>query len=215
MSFTNISRFKSLITVPTICITAYIHILSLSFVPLHIWILSLSKKPSSQARLLLKVLDLHEALLLELKVAVEIIGHAMALAHVRIVPQQLVQAAAKRDHHQAQDADEAEDVGQHATQRDLQRAQVRVDRENEDYFQGAQYVGDGKDRLADQRGVPGVPLLSVVQVSVLLLVDLVAHHQERDDLFLIAHLFQYTINIFKQGEKNLTSFYEDPSHLLA
>lgn len=61
--------------------------------------------------------------------------------------------------YQTVDEKELQDVQQHSPQRDLQRPQVRVGREERDEAQGAENVGDGKHRLGDQRGVPHLPLV--------------------------------------------------------
>ena len=76
-----------------------------------------------------------------------------------VVEVELVEAIGEGQQDQAVDEEELEDVQQHATQRDLQRSQVRVGGEERDEPQRAEDVGDGEQGLCDQRGVPHLPLL--------------------------------------------------------
>lgn len=61
--------------------------------------------------------------------------------------------------YQTVDEKELQDVQQHSPQRDLQRPQVRVGREERDEAQGAKNVGDGKHCLGYERRVPHLPLV--------------------------------------------------------
>lgn len=61
--------------------------------------------------------------------------------------------------YQTVDEEELEDVQQHPPQRDLQRPQVGVGREQRDEAQRAEDVGDGKHGLGHQSWVPHLPLV--------------------------------------------------------
>lgn len=77
-----------------------------------------------------------------------------------VVKVELVEAVGKGQQHQAVDEKELEDVQEHSTQRDLQRAQVGIGSEEADEAQGAEDVGDGKQSLCHQGGVPHLPVAS-------------------------------------------------------
>lgn len=61
--------------------------------------------------------------------------------------------------YQTVDEEELQDVQQHSPQRDLQRPQVRVGREQRDEAQRAENVGDGKHGLGHESRVPHLPLV--------------------------------------------------------
>lgn len=84
-----------------------------------------------------------------------------------IVEVELIKAIGKCKQDQAEDEKELEDVEQHAAQRDLQRPQVGVGREESDEPQRAEDVGDSEEGLGHQGGVQHVPRLPLLHVVVL------------------------------------------------
>ena len=76
--------------------------------------------------------------------------------HFGVVPKQLVHAARKRKEHQYVDREELENVDHHATERDLQRTEVRIHREDVDELQRAEYVGGRKQSLGQKNRIERV-----------------------------------------------------------
>jgi len=52
-----------------------------------------------------------------------------------IIPKQLIQATAKGKQHQSIDKEELDNIDNHASQRNLQWSQMRIDREDVNQFQ--------------------------------------------------------------------------------
>lgn len=85
---------------------------------------------------------------------------AFVLLQFRIVPQQLVQAAAKGKQHQGVDKEEFDDVDNHAAKWHLQRSQVRIYREYVHQLQIGEDHARSKGALGEQHGVEGMPMLA-------------------------------------------------------
>lgn len=77
-----------------------------------------------------------------------------------VIKVELVEPVGKGEQHQTVDEEELEDVQEHSAQGDLQGAQVGVGSEEADEAQGAEDVGDGKQCLGHQGGVPHFPVTS-------------------------------------------------------
>ena len=84
----------------------------------------------------------------------------MALARplFGVVPVELVDTARVREADKKGDEEELEDVEDHASERDLQRSEVRIDGEHVDDLQRAEDVRGGEEALRYQRRIVGVPL---------------------------------------------------------
>lgn len=85
---------------------------------------------------------------------------ALLPLQVRVVPHQLVQTATESEQHQRVDEEELDDVDDHPAERDLQRPQVRIDRENMDELEEGEDHAGGKGSLRQQHRIEGVPLLA-------------------------------------------------------
>lgn len=68
--------------------------------------------------------------------------------------------AGESENNQDVEHEELQYIEHHSTERDLQRAQVRVDAEDVDQLEAAEDVGGGEQAFGQQHGVPGVPLLA-------------------------------------------------------
>lgn len=66
-----------------------------------------------------------------------------------VVKVKLVESVSEGQQHQTVDEQELEDVQQHPAQRDLQRPQVRVGREEGDEPQGAEDVSDSEQSFGN------------------------------------------------------------------
>lgn len=85
-----------------------------------------------------------------------------------IVEVELVEAVGKSQQHKTVDEKKLEDVQQHAAERNLQWAQVRVGSEQRDETQRAEDVGNGEESLCDERRVPHLPLHTRTRAIVLM-----------------------------------------------
>lgn len=74
-------------------------------------------------------------------------------AHRCVVPVHVVQSTGEGEQQQCKDDKELEDVHDHTAQRDLQRSQVRVDREHVDELQRAEDVGCSEHGLGHEAGI--------------------------------------------------------------
>ena len=77
-----------------------------------------------------------------------------------VVIVQLIEAARERCENEEEDEQELPDVDQHAPERDLQRAQLRVGLEEEYDATETEDVGDGEDAFRDERRVGVGPLVA-------------------------------------------------------
>ena len=84
----------------------------------------------------------------------------------RVLPEQLVHAAREGDEQQEDEEEEFHDVHHHPAQRDLQRAQVRVDGEDVDQLQLAEDVGGREQRLGDEVRIERIPFDARVKLGV-------------------------------------------------
>lgn len=76
------------------------------------------------------------------------------------LPEELVETAAEGKQHEDVEEEELHYVHHHARQGHLQRAQMRIHREDVDQLQTAEDVGRTEQALRDEHRVPGIPFLS-------------------------------------------------------
>lgn len=84
---------------------------------------------------------------------------ALLLLQVRKVPQQLIQTTGKGEQHQRIDAEELDNVDNHAAQGDLQGPKMRIYREQMHEFQRRKDIRCSEESFSNQLGIKVVPVL--------------------------------------------------------